>query len=232
MSRFFSCIPHNKSRRFNNAKYSALLRHFLGLSHFSLADKDNIACPHCGYLMDNNSSHYLDCKSNRVVGRHDKVVEVLATILRNAGYGCSVEPRNMDDDSEKRPADVKILGFCSKGDKWIDVAVVNPLCITSCDKAAKSPKAILLAAAQRKILKYEDLIQANNVTFLPLIFDVYGDMSEEGLKFLEQIAWNACTKNGLDMKQFLRCVRLNLVLAIGDSVANQIVNVMENTANS
>jgi hypothetical protein len=62
-------------------------------------------------------------------------------------------------------------------------------------QSRKSPKAILLAAAQRKILKYEDLIQANNVTFLPLIF-VYGDMSEEGYS-MERLY-----QNGLDMKQF------------------------------
>ena len=129
-----------------------------------------------------NLNHVLSCKKSRGrFVRHDSQVEVLNTMLREAGVVARKEVRVIGG-TQKR---MDIVITLPSGERmWIDVSVVNPEAPTYASKATPATE---LRAAE-KVAKWGHLAREQGIQFIPAIIDVYGNMGAGYESLLQFIA--------------------------------------------
>jgi hypothetical protein len=215
----FTTIPDEKEKIFSKKVFSCMLRQHLGMSHSANVW---IKCNACESLMDPKGTHFIDCKNNAVIGRHNDVRDIVSNVCHLASIANRIEEKDLAD-SNKRPADIYIPDW-NHSDAWVDVAVINPSCASHKVSAAKAPKRILDQTAKKKIKLYQDEVRDTQAIFIPCIFDIYGDVNDVGEEFLQRIAKVAGTKNGKNAKTIYREIRSRLVRSILCNTAKQILN--------
>jgi hypothetical protein len=219
-------IPDKKHRIFTSVRFASLLRHFLGLGHnVNHLSKFFDRCNKCEMVVLQDGSHSLDCKKNSVYRRHDDIKTIVAAACSNAGLRTKVELSGANPESQERPADVAIFGW-DHSDAWVDVAVVNPGCASHKDKASRVEDYTLDLSATNKRRKYGKLARDMDVTFIPFIMDVYGNLGKEARACLKRICGIGARRNGLNPKEFYKEILEKLVCSVGLSVSNQLINGM------
>lgn len=223
----FSIIPDEKYKSFPNPIFACMLRHFLGLPHEAKKSSLSFAkCKFCSKYAAQDGSHALDCKANGVMSRHDDVKTLLSNVCSQAGIANAIEERNLDPESQSRPADV-ILCNWNHADAWIDVAVVNPCSASMKENSAGTMNYAIDNAAKGKRRKYADLIKDMGVSFVPFVMDVFGNLNKEGHDCLQRISSIGARRNGKNWKIFYRDARSKLVCSVLSNVAMQILNCLD-----
>ena len=174
---WLTTCPTEEIRTFQNLDFSSLVRLRLGLSPLP-AGPDRCLCPASPLLVD-APSHTLSCQHLRttateqaITSRHDLVKNHLASLLRQAGLHVLVEPQNQDERTRSRP-DLSVYDM--RGRTFLmDTTVVN----TTADSAGPNAALTEERSAKLKSDKYASMAAAQNATFVPLVFSVYGHWHE------------------------------------------------------
>jgi hypothetical protein len=216
----FSCLPNDTHKSFTSPIFACIICQHLGLPHAAVSKFSQLVqCGFCETWVDPAGTHFVDCKSNGVVGRHDAVKHIISALCSSEGISNQEEVRNLDPDSE----DVTIPRW-NHSAAWIDTAVVSPSCLSHMDHSARTPTYSLDLTANNKRKKYAALVEEAGVSYIPFVMDVYGSLNVEGHKCLQRIASIGARLNGISWKSYYRESRLKLVCSVLSSTAKQILN--------
>ena len=129
-----------------------------------------------------NPIHVLSCKRLRGnILRHDTLVSLLRSMLREAGYVARTEVLVVEGTSMR----MDIVIYLPTEVIWLDASVVNPAKPTYANKNA------LQARSKEKTGKWKKIADDRGVTFIPLVFETFGAMGPEVIGLLTRIASKA-----------------------------------------
>jgi hypothetical protein len=174
---WLTTCPTEPIRRFQNLEFSSLVRLRLGLTPLPAAPERCI-CPD-STLLAAAPSHTLSCQHLRaaatestLIKRHDLVKLHLASLLRQAGLQVSVEPQDLDERLRTRP-DLSVHD--RRGRTFLmDTTVINPTAASAGANVFGTEETY----ANEKRDMYKNMAAAQNATFIPLVFNLYGHWHE------------------------------------------------------
>ena len=115
--------------------------------------------------------------------RHNLVRDTIYELLIQSGYHAKLEPKEIEHVLGKRP-DIIVYGLGVDGrDLALDVSITHPHAYVH-DVGSAQPGVANKRREQEKIKKHEHLCAENNMDFVPLIFETFGNPSEKSKKFL------------------------------------------------
>jgi hypothetical protein len=108
------------------------------------------------------------------------------------------QPLVRDRANPARQADILLANFDPATNRAaaLDVAVVSPLRNTLINQAVGNPQHAQAVAADAKRRKYRGSIP-ENVTFIPMVVDTFGNWSTEARDVLKRLAVSVATHRGL-----------------------------------
>lgn len=151
-----------------------------------------IPCPACHQnTIDVFGEHVFLCKHNggSVKRRHDAIQSVLASLIRQAGYHVSTDTSHLlkPPHDHLRPADLLVTSHSlSHGVsvKAIDVSIREVQQPSKLHYAASRSGYVAKQATKEKIQKYSAICTANDVVFIPMVWESTGGSSPEVLDLL------------------------------------------------
>jgi hypothetical protein len=123
------------------------------------------------------------------VTRHDIQLPIVHRLLRKAGWVSRLEPRHSFDDAPAPPPDARrpdIEAFLGDRGYTFDLCIPYPLAPTY--RAADGSSRALSHFERVKMTKYAALSAAAQLTFMPLVVDVFGGLGPQFKQFLQLVA--------------------------------------------
>ena len=119
-SRWMTVVPSSgQGHKLSNADYKVLLKWWLGLK---LGRPTAATCPLCSDVCDPFGDHFVSCKLNQPVRRHNALRDALTDVLIDLGISCTKEV----PIGGRRPADIGLPNFDSRGPLAIDLVCTHP----------------------------------------------------------------------------------------------------------
>jgi len=167
---WLNAVPTSPELTLYDAEYIYAVRHRLGLK-----PHDNLPplCA-CGNSLEDDSAHFHSCqllKRSVITARHDRIVKLLAHVLRVSGAFVQIEycPSGVD---RKRPDLTVVL---PEQALFIDVVVCHP---SAPSRISLDPLASARRAEAAKQSKYADVAQAHGARILGFALETYGAFGE------------------------------------------------------
>ena len=183
-SRFLSTFPTNAFRVFTDLELEISVKHRHGLP---ATDEVLTFCGVCkNNISPEDPHHSLTCVSNTPHGkshRHDSQTLTKVRHMRANGMTASAQPRRVFSNSNKTPDGMAEVGMNTIF--WDDV-VTNP-----CSPANLEANRGVEQAEKRKRAKYAEELKEQGYQFRAFSIDVFGKLSEDALKFVDEIALQA-----------------------------------------
>ena len=159
----FNVLPAERALRINNVAFAIKLAYTLGSDKLLDYYGDKMAtCSsnHCrgAALGDNGPArkrqHLLNCKAGgNLIGRHDKVKECIAQMLRTSGSYTKVEPRSTYPGTGQGGPDIIVHDFKAGKTAMIDYTMVNCYSMNH-PECARTPLYMAATADKAKRVKY------------------------------------------------------------------------------
>ena len=174
-----------------NNEFCAAMIHRLGFAGRAPDAVTNFKCK-CGFPTHGTQSstttrrdvikHMLGCTVNGAASRrHHKIRDALMRQMTMAGYTCT--PEDPLDSTRTRLMDIVAVRPNGKS-KFIDITVINPDCRSN---AGKSFAQLVAAKHAEKASKYQSFADAQGFEYMTFAIDIYGKMTEESFKFLQEL---------------------------------------------
>ena len=232
--RWLEVCPKTEQYKFTPDEFRTALRYRLYLNNPAYIEGSHCSCKPRPYVDPRGHHLATGCGIGGTRQQtHDGVANVLKDMLNSAGLmtrreevGCF---REVDPDDNHRP-DISVTNMPGKVKKLIlDVAVTCPVPLRSnfelSRNMALSKSHLANQAYNKKMHKYQALCEANNLEFLPLIFESTGGMhskaAEHFFKVIDLIV-------GKDDKGYKICCHLfwaaRLSCCLQKSIAKAIIS--------
>jgi hypothetical protein len=159
-------------------------------------------CNCCTGTMDRYGAHGTLCgMSGGLTARHDKTRDAILELVRQSGYACEKERKELlDDGTDKRPADVFIQGWSLDQALALDVAVVN----------GADPNAIEKKEHEKK-RKYLLACSENDLIFTPFVIDSFGRMGKSACQFIRKLSFKFAEKMIMEVAKAQSKLKLKVV---------------------
>jgi hypothetical protein len=198
-SKWLEAIPKSKDFKFSSNEFQALLCYRLFLQQPVYVPTSKCYCKKAPTL--DPLGHHLSAgcaKDGTLHKTHDSLKLVLKELCSFAGLYTRIEEtrafQEAFPDCNLRP-DMSIYNY-HYHKVVADVSVTHPIPISSSTvlsrNAALQPCRAAEKARRRKIAKYSTVSDANNLEFLPIIFETTGKMHPETEIFVKEILQKAC----------------------------------------
>ena len=183
-SAFLTTFPTEPRYEINDIAFIQAARLRLGLSpHPPLDDIQQCSCGK--EIID--PWHFLSCthlKRTAITNRHNVIVNLIASFVRDCGGIALVEPAALSKQSSKHP-DIDIV--IGTRHIYVDVTIRHPLAPSKLHSASTHPNSILQSAERDKHKKYDTLAHQNHASFIPFVVDTFGHITETSLQLLHDI---------------------------------------------
>ena len=153
----------------------------------------------CGAIMNDKGTgyHCHICKEGEFgpVARHNEVRDVLYFYAQKA----ILYPRKevpITTNTKKTPGDLYFVTGPAGKPVAYDITVVHPQSVRVLDGAAVKDGYAMEEASRRKNLKYVDLCQKHNVSFIPIPFEAFGRFSDSAASLISWIATGISNRTG------------------------------------
>ena len=141
--------------RFKDVELDLILKNRLDIN---IINNEQI-CRKCNKSCDKKGDHAFTCGSgNGRYQRHDKIKEFLFKELKKIDIEAKMEPKNLIENTNKRPADVLAKNLFSGEDSWIDVGIRH---VNYDINDVKKGNSNILNYEKEKINKYKKYIDKN-----------------------------------------------------------------------
>jgi hypothetical protein len=198
-ARFLEVLPKNPSFTFDPEAYRVLLNLRLYLPQPERTEGLRCDCKKKP-TVDNNCFHFITgCpKSAFGMNIHNGVCNTLKELANAVGLRAKREPFGVfrdifvdgitDTQQNMRPDLIVYNGMGTRVDVVLDVSNATPVPIFGNQilpiDAAKVPNRVAELRYQEKERKYHDTATANNLKFIPIVFETTGRMHPKSLKYL------------------------------------------------
>jgi hypothetical protein len=119
------------------------------------------------------------------MARHASLNDAIWRALTRAGFPSTKEPTGLARNDGKRPDGVTLVPWQAGRCVTWDVTVVDTLAESYLSRSAQGAGAAAEIAADRKVAKYNNLIQT--YLFVPLAFETLGPLNQEGHDFVTRL---------------------------------------------
>ena len=234
ISRMYKILPKHPLHRIDNSVWISntniiLDRDIGNFPHIQSNNDSNneeffVTCPICiteinQRINDNKGHHQANCSANSFSRKtmHDKILKALIDLLKSAGISALKEPTDVltkpGNNGDILIPDIFIANNPLVEDNLnsvYDLFVVHP------------SNHGLVSKAHYKIAKYNQAIEISNgsTIFIPIGFDLYGELGPETDKFIENIASFGCTSKGYKQSYFLNRFYNNLSFIFANENTN------------
>jgi hypothetical protein len=186
---WLSVIPSAKlGLSFSTRQFQNSMKLYLGLQVYP---KDS-ACRQCQKPCDKYGIHSLICKNTGdMIAKHNSIRDVIYLFCKDAGLNVVKEKSGLLGDNYKdkrRPADVFISNFSLNSDYCLDIAITSPLQNKYVTKASNTEGYAATSYYSKKMSLYAKAVEAEDMTFQPIVFESYGRIAPESLPTLLKIA--------------------------------------------
>ena len=149
----------------------------------------------CGTLTDPMGYHGLSCKrgSGRIM-RHNELNDIICRALSKAELYPKKEPSGLSRQDGKRPDGVTRIPWNSGRYAVWDVTVINTMAASYVHSTAIASGSAAEFAATNKCKKYSEL--SSEYFFVPIAFETFGPVNEEGEEFIIDIGRRIVAKTG------------------------------------
>ena len=167
--------------------------------------------------------HHQVCKHIRnreATLRHNKVLNAVLRIARDAGFAASHEEPIRDEQGHKlRPDAIITPSTSNHSTMYIDVSITHPAAQSYNTQAASITNPLVTAKARERMKhsKYDRVATQDNARFFPLVLESYGAFGREFDSFLSLLGSAAADFHGLcerEMKRWMMCAYHDIVVAL------------------
>ena len=174
-------LPVSAGLRFEDMDFTVAVRYRLGLRVSTAALPTH--CTRCKqFNIDVSGQHALRCGAQAFKvsrsRRHDRLRNIIASVLRRWGVSMEVEPA-VDDTTADRG---DLLANFEGSPAAVDVSVADALAYLSCQKS--SPIGATQLRDRMKLRKYQERYQKRGVSFFPISLQSLGGLGQKTLDFL------------------------------------------------
>ena len=156
----------------------------------------------CGKNITADPYHHLNCNLNSgmITLRHNRLVQTLSDIAKQAGAATSIEPRVPHTNSIRPDLKIALDGLFYS----VDVSVVNPLAPSFLRTAKRHSLAVAEIKAKQKKTKYSEQAKSWNAAFFPFVLQVTGGFHQDARELLQLLSESPLVK---DSAAFLKEAR-------------------------
>ena len=167
--------------------------------------------------------HYQVCKHIRnreATLRHNKVLNTVLRLARDAGFAASHEEPIRDEKGQKlRPDAIITPSTPNHPTMYIDVSITHPAAQSYSTQAAAITNPLVTAKTREHIkhTKYDNVAAQDNARFVPLVLESYGSFGREFDSFLSVLGSAAADFHGLcerELKKWMACAYHDIVVAL------------------
>lgn len=153
----------------------------------------DICIPHeckCGKaLVDSNGIHGLACQYSAArFARHVELNDIIKRALASAQIPSRLEPVGLDHNSRKHPDGMTLIPWSNGQILAWDATCSDTLAPSYISISSKNSGKVAEKAATKKKWFYKQIIENENLFFVPFAVETLGPICEEGLKLINQIA--------------------------------------------
>jgi len=147
--------------------------------------------------VDAQGIHVMVCKNapNRIA-RHQVLNDIIWRSLGSAGIPATKEPSGLVRQDGKRPDWLTLIPWQGGKSLAWDVTVVSMLAQSYVDRAATGVGMMAELAAERKLMKYSNLI--TNLIFQPIAVENLGAFSSSSSDFISALAHKISSVSGVE----------------------------------
>ena len=164
--------------KMESVDFTSLLKWWLGKPVTATSG----ACPCCEQQADVFGDHLVSCKFNQPTQRHNALRDALHEVLLEHGIAAQKE---VVIGEGRRPADVALPSFDSKGPTAVDLVVHHPLCPSRA--LTGNVKSSLKQAEEEKTAHSESWCQAHGWLFSAVGWHTWGGTGPRGSAFLARL---------------------------------------------
>ena len=156
-------------------EFRVCLQYWLGVPIF----EEGVRCGVCLSTADSFGDHQVGCGGNgdRIL-RHNSIRDAIFNSACSAALAPRKEVPSLIPGSQSRPADIYLPNWERGQPAALDVTVISPLQSLTLHRAASSAGHALTVGEQRKVAAHAAACHAVGVSFVPLVFETLGGMSE------------------------------------------------------
>jgi hypothetical protein len=207
------------SQKLESRNYRILLKWWLGISLSSYADQGR--CPCCEEQMDSFGDHLVSCKYNQPQARHNALRNALAEALKEFNISTQLE---VPIGGARRPADIGLMSFDSRGPLAVDLVVHHPLAPGAHRSVSTTVFASLKAAEEAKIRESAELCSGNNWLFSPMGWHPWGGVGPHGAALRTRLEKEVCGDlKGWPRRNRVQEFRSKLTFALMSFVSQQLL---------
>ena len=158
-----------------DCEFRVCLQYWLGVPIF----EEGVRCGVCLSTADSFGDHQVGCGGNgdRIL-RHNSIRDAIFNSACSAALAPRKEVPSLIPGSQSRPADIYLPNWERGQPAALDVTVISPLQSLTLHRAASSAGHALTVGEQRKVAAHAAACHAVGVSFVPLVFETLGGMSE------------------------------------------------------
>jgi len=140
-------------------------------------------------LVDSSGIHGLACGLSAArFARHVEFNDIVKRSLASACVPSRLEPIGLDYNSNKRPDGMTLTPWSNGQILSWDATCWDTLAPSYIDVSSKSRGKVAEKAATRKRWLYKEIIEKENLLFVPFAIETLGPICKDGHKFINEIA--------------------------------------------
>jgi hypothetical protein len=138
--------------------------------------------------VDHTATHGISCvKGIQRRQKHDEINRLTAAAFRRAQIPATIEPNGLFRSDGKRPDGITSIPFTSGKRVVWDVTCPDTFAPSNVDKAKAQVGRVAETAANNKKLKYADLLQRPEYSFVPISIETSGVMCDSARTLISEI---------------------------------------------
>ena len=167
-----------------DCEFRPCLQYWLGLPIFA----EGVRCPICLVSADSYGDHHVGCGGNGDrIHRHDSIRDAVFSAAQTAALAPRKEVPSLIPSSQSRPADIFLPNWKRGQPAALDVTVISTLQRLTLQGAATTQGHALVVGEDRKMAAHAESCRAIGVSFVPLVMETLGGLSQQAVDTLSSI---------------------------------------------
>jgi hypothetical protein len=192
-SLWITTLPSHPSLKLPDFAHVTAVKQRYNITHRVLPKK----CPlHCGADLK-AQSHFVSCRSLHKdrIAMHDGVVRILYHWFKAMGCIVNLEVDCLNPENLDQRIDLYVT--LPPGNTYlIDVAVLDPICKTYINRAARGIESVTEVRANQKYAKYQTMADHTQAEIIPFVVTVFGGFSDIATDFIDRVCAWALSQSG------------------------------------
>jgi len=198
---------------FDKAAFRCLLIHHFGIPF--LNPPRVCPTPGCAFAQDVYGDHAITCPhSGQRIGKHNLLVSVVGAALKAVHVPHSFEERVLHNGTHHVLGDIFLPSWELNRDMYIDVTVTNPLCPSNLAQASRECGYAAQKAFLLKKVRYQEVVNANQLWFLPLAVESLGGWHPQAIPFFKSIARRLAQQKAIEISAAMRDLMTSLSVCL------------------